>query len=37
MHTKCCSENLKEIDNSHDLGVDGEVIIQWTGRLSWTQ
>jgi hypothetical protein len=29
MHTKFCSENLKERDQSEDIGVDGKIILKW--------
>jgi hypothetical protein len=29
MHTKFLSENLKGKDDSQDLGVDGEIILEW--------
>jgi hypothetical protein len=29
MHTTFWSENLKGIDHSEDLGVDGKIILEW--------
>jgi hypothetical protein len=29
MHTAFLLENLKERDNSVDLGVDGKIILEW--------
>jgi hypothetical protein len=40
VHTEILKENLKRRDHSHDLGIDGEIILEWMigkeGGHVWT-
>jgi hypothetical protein len=40
MHTKCWSENLKELNHSKDIGVGERIILEWIlgkeGGKMWT-